>query len=256
MTLAAAPRTVGEIDSFITMLRTACSDRTVNKQLERLLALPDAKRQALVHAWVGDLLVAKAPQGFIQAVACLADDRIAEKAFEVIYQCSGNGAASGIIAPGAAKRPHAPQSPVRRTVLLAILAAVLSLIAWWLWPQAKIRTTEEIAPVATLRIRTPEIKAYEDAWWADARARLEKFCSGLPIRSAANHAFVVNVDADGRIIRVDVSGELTPLVVELKQVLAPVKLPAFTPDQRAQKKSLALRGNLFIDDGRCRLQRA
>ena len=86
--LGTAPRSVGEIDSFIAMLLAACDDQKVHDQLERLLALPDAQRQATVHAWVNDLLIAEAPTDFIQAIACLLDDRIAEKAYEVIFKCS------------------------------------------------------------------------------------------------------------------------------------------------------------------------
>jgi hypothetical protein len=81
------PKTVGEIDAFITMLRAACDERTVYERLERLLSMPDAKRQAVVHAWVNDLLIAGAPRDFIQAIACLSDDRVAEKAYEVIFKC-------------------------------------------------------------------------------------------------------------------------------------------------------------------------
>jgi hypothetical protein len=82
-----APKTVGEIDSFVTMLRAACDDRKVHERLERLLSMPDEKRQSVVHAWVNDLLIAEAPRDFIQAIACLSDDRIAEKAYEVIFKC-------------------------------------------------------------------------------------------------------------------------------------------------------------------------
>jgi len=81
------PKTVGEIESFVTMLRVACEDRIVYQRLERLLSLPDETRQALVHAWVNDLLIAEAPSDFIQAIACLSDDRIAEKAYQVIFKC-------------------------------------------------------------------------------------------------------------------------------------------------------------------------
>jgi hypothetical protein len=81
------PKTVGEIDSFVTMLRVACEDRIVYGRLERLLSLPDETRRALVHAWVNDLLIAGAPRDFIQAIVCLGDDRIAEKAYEVIFEC-------------------------------------------------------------------------------------------------------------------------------------------------------------------------
>ena len=85
--MRAAPKSVGEIETFITMLRTACEDKRMHVTLERLLSMPDQKRQALVHAWVNDMLIAEAPRNFIQAVACLLDDRVAEKAYEVIFKC-------------------------------------------------------------------------------------------------------------------------------------------------------------------------
>jgi len=82
-----APRSVAETDSFITMLEVACRDEKVHGQLERLLAMPDEQRQALVRAWVNDLLIAKAPVHFTQAIACLLDDQVAEKAYESIFRC-------------------------------------------------------------------------------------------------------------------------------------------------------------------------
>ena len=81
------PRTVGEIETFVTMLKVVCEDDTVNRQLQRALSMPDNRRQAVIHSWVSDLLIAEAPQDFIQAIACLLDDAVAEKAYEVIYQC-------------------------------------------------------------------------------------------------------------------------------------------------------------------------
>ena len=49
--------------------------------------MPDGKRRGLVHTWVTDLLIEKAPLDFVQAVACLMDDAVAEKAYEVIFNC-------------------------------------------------------------------------------------------------------------------------------------------------------------------------
>ncbi len=80
-------RTVGEIDGFITLLRAGCADPAVNATLSRLLILPDLRRRALVHAWVSDLIVAQAPRNFIEAIGCLLDDGVAEKAYEVLFEC-------------------------------------------------------------------------------------------------------------------------------------------------------------------------
>lgn len=85
--IATAPRSVADIDGFVGLLKAACADQQINATLQRLLAMPDAQRQGVIHAWVTDLLIAEAPQEFVQAVACLTDDAIAEKAYEVIYQC-------------------------------------------------------------------------------------------------------------------------------------------------------------------------
>jgi len=81
------PKSVAEIGSFIDMLAAACNDASVQSRLEKLLGMPDRQRQDLVHAWVRDLLIAEAPRDFVQAIACLLDDRIAEKAYEVVVRC-------------------------------------------------------------------------------------------------------------------------------------------------------------------------
>lgn len=81
------PRSVAEVEGFVSLLLAACDDPKINATLAKLLAMPDERRRGLVHAWVTDLLIEKAPQDLIQAVACLSDDAVAEKAFEVIYNC-------------------------------------------------------------------------------------------------------------------------------------------------------------------------
>jgi len=81
------PRSVAEIDGFVTMLQVACEDASINERLERILSLPDKRRRGLIHTLVSDMLVAKAPKDFIAAIACLMDDEVAEKAYEVIYHC-------------------------------------------------------------------------------------------------------------------------------------------------------------------------
>lgn len=87
----APPRSVAEIDGFVSLLMAACNDLKVNVTLERLLSMPDEKRRGLVHAWVTDLLIEEAPRDLVQAVACLSDDAIAEKAYEVIFKCNRRG---------------------------------------------------------------------------------------------------------------------------------------------------------------------
>jgi hypothetical protein len=81
-------RTLAEIEGFITMLRAACDDAKMNASLQKLLALPDSRRRLLVRTWVADLRSKRAPADFVEAIACLHDDAIAEKVYQVIFECS------------------------------------------------------------------------------------------------------------------------------------------------------------------------
>ena len=82
--------TVAEVNGFIDLLRAACDNPTMNTALEKLLSQPDEQRQSMVHNWVSDLLLRDAPRDFTRAIACLLDDGVAEKAYEVIYHCQRN----------------------------------------------------------------------------------------------------------------------------------------------------------------------
>lgn len=82
------PRSVAEIEAFVGLLKAACADDKVNATLRRLLEMPDSRRQGVVHAWVTDLLIEGAPREFTQAVACLMDDAVSERAYETIFQCA------------------------------------------------------------------------------------------------------------------------------------------------------------------------
>ena len=81
------PRSVAEVEGFVSLLMAACNDPKINATLGRLLSMPDDKRRNLVHVWVSDLIIEEAPREIIQAVGCLEDDAVAERAYEVIYQC-------------------------------------------------------------------------------------------------------------------------------------------------------------------------
>lgn len=85
--LHTSPKTVADLESFVDLLKATCHDSKTNAILEKLLSMPDEKRQGLIHTWITDMMIAGAPQSFIQAVACLMDDAVAEKAYEAIYHC-------------------------------------------------------------------------------------------------------------------------------------------------------------------------
>jgi hypothetical protein len=85
--MIAKPRTYGDVDGFIDMLLAACENREMNETLEILLSQPDDARRGMVHKLVEHCRERKAPQKLIEAIGCLLDDAVAERAYEVIYQC-------------------------------------------------------------------------------------------------------------------------------------------------------------------------
>ena len=83
-----APRTYGAIEGFIDMLLAACEDASMNETLELLLSQPDDKRKSMVVNILARLRSRKAPQKLVDALACLLDDEIAEKAYAAIHACA------------------------------------------------------------------------------------------------------------------------------------------------------------------------
>ena len=86
--MAAIPSTYAEVESFITMLQVACEDASVNATLQELLSQPDLMRRTIVHRLAERLRSNLAPPDFIDAIVCLLDDEVADKAYEVIYKCA------------------------------------------------------------------------------------------------------------------------------------------------------------------------
>ena len=81
------PGSVAEIDRFIDLLSAACTDAGMHATLEKILSLPDERREALIRKLVADMRERQAPEDFVAAIACLVDTAIAEKAYEVIFNC-------------------------------------------------------------------------------------------------------------------------------------------------------------------------
>jgi hypothetical protein len=81
------PKTYGEVEGLVTMLMAACDDMGMNDTLEMLLSAPDERRRAIVRELLERFRLSGAPKSLHEAFVCLLDDAVAEKAYEVIYQC-------------------------------------------------------------------------------------------------------------------------------------------------------------------------
>ena len=76
--------TVGDNETFVTLIQLAREDPQVGQTLRSILAQPPLQRKALVKALVDDMSRQSAPADFVQAIAALLDDEVARKAAEII----------------------------------------------------------------------------------------------------------------------------------------------------------------------------
>ena len=86
--MKAIPRTYAEVDGLITMLQVACEDATINQTRQELLSQPDENRRGCVLDLATMLRSNAAPAELIEAIVCLLDDVVAEKAYEAIFKCA------------------------------------------------------------------------------------------------------------------------------------------------------------------------
>jgi hypothetical protein len=82
------PPRFGEVEGFIDMLLAACENREMNETLEILLSQPNEARRGMVQRLLERCRERKAPRKLIEAIGCLLDDAVAEKAYEAIYRCA------------------------------------------------------------------------------------------------------------------------------------------------------------------------
>src|SRR5262249_19865680 len=114
---------------------------------------------------------------------------------------------------------------------------------WFFWPAPGL---VELEPAASVRPRSAAIQAYEAAWWTDTRERLTAYCATLDRRASAAVAFIVYVHFTGRIIRIDVGGDvLSSHAYDVRETLGAAKLAPFSREQRAERLTLGMRGSLY-----------
>jgi hypothetical protein len=85
--VAKLPKTYADVDGFVAMLMAACDDAGINDTLEQLLSQPDARRRDMLRVLIDNLREERAPAHLIDALICLQDDAVAEKAYAAIHQC-------------------------------------------------------------------------------------------------------------------------------------------------------------------------
>jgi hypothetical protein len=81
---AIKPKSVGDIESFVALIRAACEDNSVRSKLVPILAMAKGQRRSFLNGLLNDLVIERAPAELIEALACLTDDAVADRAYEVI----------------------------------------------------------------------------------------------------------------------------------------------------------------------------
>ena len=79
-------RSFADQKSFITLIRAAQEDAALRERLLAILQQPGFHRKSLLNTLIAELSVQSAPAELVQAVACLLNDDVAEKARELLNE--------------------------------------------------------------------------------------------------------------------------------------------------------------------------
>jgi hypothetical protein len=75
---------VGDNASFVTMILAAREDPAIRAALEAILALPTSQRRSFINTLTADMKKGAAPADFVEAIAYLQDDEVAQKVREAL----------------------------------------------------------------------------------------------------------------------------------------------------------------------------
>jgi hypothetical protein len=76
--------TVGDNETFVTLMRVAQEDQAIQKTLSAILALEPFQRRSMLSTLIGDMKINGAEPEFVAALGSLLDDEVARRAAEVI----------------------------------------------------------------------------------------------------------------------------------------------------------------------------
>ena len=76
---------LGDNETFVRLIQLVREDSQIGDQLRALLSMDDFNRQSVIRSMVDEMRLNNAPAELISAFACLLDDRIADKAMEILY---------------------------------------------------------------------------------------------------------------------------------------------------------------------------
>lgn len=78
------PGSIGDNDTFVSMIITASEDREIKEAIKTILNIPTVQRKVLILEIVQTMKNDSVPKDFIAAIAALTDEDIAAKVREVL----------------------------------------------------------------------------------------------------------------------------------------------------------------------------
>ena len=76
--------TVGDNDTFVTLMRVAQEDSEIREVLDAILGQPSLRRKYELSRLIERMKAQGAPADFVLAIDALLDDQVADKAYEMI----------------------------------------------------------------------------------------------------------------------------------------------------------------------------
>jgi hypothetical protein len=74
---------------FITFMQLAREDPEIRKRMKMLLSLDPFNRKSMLNTWLRDLRLRGAPKEYVEALSFFLDDKVAEKALQLILESDG-----------------------------------------------------------------------------------------------------------------------------------------------------------------------
>ena len=71
-------------ENFVNLMHAAREDEQMRRTLRGILSQTPMQRKSLLNTWLHEMRLKSAPDALVEAVACLTDDRIAEKALAIL----------------------------------------------------------------------------------------------------------------------------------------------------------------------------
>ena len=83
-------KSVGDNEAFVKLIQVAKEDSNIHKTLVSILSMDPFQRKSAIGSLIEDMQLKGAPKIFVAAIANLRDDKVADRALEILLDESEN----------------------------------------------------------------------------------------------------------------------------------------------------------------------